>query len=334
MKLIKDKSNPILSPNPDNDWESLVVCNPGAWYEDGRFYLLYRAAGNDIEHRIHLGLAISEDGVNFKRVSDSPVLSPSEDGPDAGCVEDPRIVKFDDKFYVTYAYRAYAPGQYWKLAYDEVTEHNLGQNAPVVLSKNIGNTGLAVSEDLMSFKKVGRLTKSNLDDRDVILFPEKVNGKFVLLSRAKQWVGEEYGTEYPAIWITFSDDMMEWDYSTSKLLIKGEESWEKKIGGSTPPLRTKDGWLTLYHGVDDKDIYRVGAILLDINDPTKVIGRTTDFIMEPEFDYETDGIYKGCVFPTGNVIVDGVLYVYYGAADQYCGLATCQIDNLLNFIKK
>lgn len=333
MKLKKDSSNPVLKPNPENDWESLAVCNPGVWYENGMFYLLYRAAGHDEEHYVHFGLATSSDGLNFKRVSDRPVFSPSADGPDAGCVEDPRIVKFDDRFYITYAYRAYPPGQYWKLAYDEVRSFDLGKNAPSVLSKNIANTGLALSEDLMSFKRVGRMTLPQLDDRDVILFPEKVNGKFVLLNRPKQWVGKTFGTEYPAIWITYSDDLMNWDFSTSRLLIRGERSWEKKIGGSTPPLKTDAGWLTLYHGVDEDGIYRVGALLLDLDTPEKVIGRTADFIMEPEHDYEIDGLYKGCVFPTGNVIIDGMLYVYYGAADQYCGVATCKVEELINFIK-
>ncbi|TRX59950.1 glycosidase [Fulvivirga sp. M361] len=333
MKLKKGSNNPVLIPNPTNSWESLAVCNPGAWYEDGVFYLLYRAAGHDDTHYVHFGLATSSNGFDFERVSTEPVFSPSIDGPDAGCVEDPRIVKFDDKYYVTYAYRAYPPGQYWKLAYDEVTSVDLGENAPSVLKKNIANTGLAISDDLRTFKRLGRMTLPKLDDRDVILFPEKVNGKYVLLSRAKQWVGETFGTDHPAIWITYADDLMDWDFSTSRLLAKGEEAWEKKIGGSTPPLKTDAGWLTLYHGVDYGGTYRVGALLLDLNEPEKVIGRTTDFIMEPEHEYELNGLYQGCVFPTGNVIVDGVLYVYYGGADQYCGVATCQVEELIRFIK-
>ena len=94
MKLKKFEGNPILSPLKTNDWESLVTCNPGVIYDNGVFYMLYRAAGNDPEHVIRLGLAISKDGFHFQRVSDQPVFGPSEDGPDSGCVEDPRIVKF------------------------------------------------------------------------------------------------------------------------------------------------------------------------------------------------------------------------------------------------
>ena len=112
MKLERYDGNPILSPNPKNAWESEVTTNPGAWYDEktGTVYLLYRAAGADPEHKIHLGLAVSNDGYNFERTSDQPVFSPSVDGFDAGCVEDPRIVRMGNYFYVTYACRPFPPG--------------------------------------------------------------------------------------------------------------------------------------------------------------------------------------------------------------------------------
>lgn len=337
MKLKKFEGNPVLSPHATNPWENLVVCNPGAWYEDGKFYMMYRAAGDDKEHKIHFGLAESTDGLNFERVSDEPVFSPSSDGPDAGCVEDPRIVKFGDTFYVTYAYRAFPPGQYWKFAYDEVLEQDVNETDPLVVKNNITNTGLAISKDLKNFKRVGRMTHPNLDDRDVILFPEKVNGQYVMLHRPKEWVGGDHGTETAAIWIQFSDDMMVWENkpTTSKLLLKGEEWWEQKVGGNTPPIKTDEGWIMLYHGVDEDKCYRVGACLLDLEDPTKILYKTTDFIMEPEQEWETSGLYKwGVVFPTGNVLVDDTLYIYYGGSDQYCGVATCDVNELVSFIKE
>jgi predicted GH43/DUF377 family glycosyl hydrolase len=332
MKLKKYEGNPILLPNPNNSWESLCVCNPGAWYEDGKFYLLYRAAGEDIEHYIHLGLAMSDNGFDFTRVSDQPVLSPTPDNYDSGAIEDPRIVKFDDTFYITYAYRPFPPGQYWLNAPDVVNKYQIQDDAPLCLKNNIANSALAISKDLMSFKKLGRITKTVLDDRDVILFPEKVNGKYVMLHRPKEWVGEKYGCNNPSMWISFSNDLMEWE--TSTLLAKETFGWEEKIGGSTPPLKTEMGWLVLYHGVDNKGIYRVGAMLLHLQDPTKVIARAKDFIMEPEYDYENIGFYNGCVFPTGNVIVDDTLYVYYGGADKYVAVATCNLQELLEFIIK
>lgn len=333
MKLQKYENNPILSPVKESPWESLYTCNPGAWYENGKFYLLYRAAGNDVEHYIHLGLAESTDGFNFKRVSDTPVLSPSPDGPDAGCVEDPRIIKMGDVFYITYAYRPYPPGQYWKPEKDKVLTYDIPDNAPLGLKNNLTNSGLLMSRDLKTYKRLGRITKSYLDDRDVILFPEKVNGKYVLIHRPMQWVGKEYGCDYPSIWIKYSDDILEWE-EESHLLMKAEFDWEKKIGGSTPPLKTEEGWLLLYHGVDSEGIYRVGVALLDLDNPSKVIARSPNYIMEPEYDYELNGFYKGCVFPTGNVIVGDTLYVYYGSADKYCCVATCSVKELLDYVLK
>ena len=331
MKLIKAKENPIIKPNPANEWESLVVCNPGAWYENGVFYLLYRAAGHDEAHLIHLGLATSKDGFNFTRVSDTPVMSPSPDSFDSGCVEDPRIVKFGDLFYVTYAYRPFPPGQYWlKKGYNH--GWSLDHFSPKGLLENTTNTGLAISKDLRTFKKLGRITEHQIDNRDVILFPEKINGQYVMLHRPVQWVGEKYGCTVPSIWLAYSDDLMTWrdDY----LLATPVFDWElKKMGGSTPPLKTEHGWLVIYHGVSLYDEqYRVGAMLLDLNDPKKIIARSSSYIMEPEHPYETDGYYTGCVFPTGNVVVGDTLYVYYGGADRYVCAATCSLSELIKFL--
>ena len=334
MKLKKYEGNPVLSPNPENKWENLVVCNPGVWYEDGKFYMLYRAAGDDEEHIIRMGLATSTDGFHFERVSDQPAFGPSADGEDSGCVEDPRIVKFDDYYYVTYAFRPCHPGQYWKFAHDEVVVKDFGPNAPSFLQKNIANTGLAMTRDFRNWRRLGRITKPELDDRDVIIFPEKINGKYAMIHRPKEWIGEKYGPKHPAIWLKYSDDLLNWDVP-SKLLIEGRPGgWEEKIGGNTPPLMTEKGWLMLYHGVEDggTGYYRVGAMVLDLNDPSIILGRTRDFILEPEYTYEKEGFYNGCVFPTGNVIVGNTLYVYYGCADKYVGVATADVNELVDFI--
>ena len=138
---------------------------------------------------------------------------------------------------------------------------------------------------------------------------------------------------YPAIWIKFSEDLLDWEDKPSRLLLAGRPgTWEEKVGGSTPPILTDAGWLMLYHGVADggRSRYSVGAALLDREDPTRVLARLPEPILEPVLSYETDGCYAGCVFPTGNVVVDGTLYVYYGAADKYVGVATCLLDELLD----
>ncbi len=335
MKIKKFKGNPVLSPLESNDWESLVTTNPGVFYDNGTFYMLYRAAGADAEHVIRLGLATSKDGFHFERASDKPVFIPSTDGPDSGCVEDPRIVKFENEYYVTYAYRPFPPGQYWKFGHDEILLPQCGSDAPVAIRENLGNSGLAVTTDFTTFRRLGRLTSPVLDDRDVILFPEKINGKYVMLHRPKQYIGGNYGVSFPSIWIKFSDDLLDWEDKESHLLLAGREgSWEEKIGGSTPPLKTDKGWLVLYHGVEHGGLgyYRVGALLLDLENPLKIIAKTDKCILEPEYDYEIKGYYNGIVFPTGNVVVDGTLYIYYGGADKYVGVATCPLDELLDFL--
>ena len=333
MKLKRYEKNPIIAPNPKNDWESFVTTNPGAWYDKdtGQVKLLYRAAGNDHEHKIYFGLATSENGYDFKRVSDAPVFGPSVDGFDAGCVEDPRIVKMGDYYYITYATRIFPPGQYWKEG-GPYQPPECPEEFPLVIRENATSTGLAITKDLKTYLRAGRMTNPLVDDRDVILFPEKINGKYAMLHRPMTWVGEKYGTEHPAMWISFSEDMLTWP--NSKLLATAQYDWECKIGGNTPPIRTEHGWLTIYHAVGQDQYYRLGAMLLDFEDPSKVTHRTKDWILQPEEDYETQGCYAGggVVFPCGKVVIDGTLFVYYGGADKYVGLATCELDELLQYL--
>lgn len=336
MQLKKYENNPIISPNPANDWENLVTCNPGAIYDNGKFYMLYRAAGNDEDHIIRFGLATSEDGFNFQRVSDKPVFGPSVDGSDSGCIEDPRIIKLGEFFYITYACRPMAPGRYWTFPHDVVRLPESDEFSPLAYAQNLGHTELAMTKDFKTFRRLGRLTSPILDDRDVIIFPEKINNQFVMLHRPKEYIGEKYGVEFPSIWIKFSDDLLNWEDKESHLLITGRKgTWEEKIGGSTPPILTEDGWLMLYHGVANGGTaeYQVGALLLDKENPLKILARTPEPILSPEFPYETEGFYNHCVFPVGNVVVDGTLFVYYGGADKYVGVATCPLTELLAYLK-
>lgn len=334
MKFKKYENNPILTKNPKNYWEDLCVLNPAVIYkeDEGVAYMLYRAAGNDEEHYIYIGLAKSKDLIHFERCSDEPLIRPTLDGIDGGGVEDPRLIKLGSYYYLTYASRPFAPGQYWRE--DKKVFGFKPEYGPKVLIYNDTITHLAVSNDLVNWKKLGRITDSRMDDRDVILFPETINGKFWKISRAMYKCGDGYENKNPAIWISCSDDLLEWR-EEEKLLYYGHEDWEGKVGGSTPPLKTDKGWLFFYHGVSPKDSgYRVGAMLLDLNDPTKIIGKTKDFLMEPEAPYETGGFYNGCVFPTGLIEKDGEIYIYYGAGDQCICVATINKDELVNELIK
>ena len=330
MKLEKYENNPILTKNPNNSWENLCVLNPAVIRNDrdDKYYMLYRAAGNDEQHYIYIGLAVSEDGIHFVRQSDKPLIAPDVNGADGGGIEDPRLVKIDDYYFLTYASRPFAPGQYWRE--DKKYFGFQPKAGPKVLIYNDTETHLAVSKDLIHWKKLGRITDSRQDDRDVVIFPERVNGKYVKISRPMYKCGEGFDNPKPAMWISYSNDLLEWR-EEEKLLYKGEEYWEdEKIGASCPPIKTEYGWLLIYHGVYSKDkAYRVGAMLLDLDNPSKIIAKTKDFLMEPEQKFETDGFYSGCVFPTGIVEVGEEYYLYYGAGDQCICLAKANKKALL-----
>ncbi len=339
MKLTKYAGNPILTPDPSLAWEERCVLNPAVVYEEslGKFVMLYRAAGNDKRHQIRLGLATSEDGIRFTRAGKEPVFEGSHCEPDGGCVEDPRLTKIGDTYFLTYAARAFAPGQYWLEEWVEgvsrppmylEAEDVYTDALPAFAKENITVSYLAATKDFRRYKKLGRLTEPCVDDRDVFLFPEKVNGQYVLVTRPKF---KDAGVKMPSVWIAFGDDLL--GFGKPELLFTGEQWWEtQRIGGGTPPIRTEKGWFMLYHGVDDKGVYRVGAVLLDLADPRRVIARTKDWLMQPEEPYETSGLYNGCVFPTGAVVRGGTLYVYYGCADQYIGLATCDFAQLIDYL--
>lgn len=333
MKLERYSRNPILSPNPANAWEGMVATNPGVWYDPDtrRVLMLYRAAGFEPEHKVHFGLAISENGYDFVRQSDQPVLSPSVDGFDAGCVEDPRIVKIGDWYYVTYAVRPFPPGEYW-LPANQQKYRRLAcpDEFPWTLRCNATTTALGLTRDFKTWIRAGRLTNPMVDDRDVILFPEKISGRFWMLHRPMDWVGSAYGTDMPAMWISSGDDLLA--LKEPRLLAKAEFDWERKIGGNTPPIRTPHGWLTLYHAVGPDKHYRLGAMLLDLHNPAIVTHRTRQWIFQPEEPYELKGYYNGVCFPCGSCVIDGTFFVYYGGGDKCIGVATCDFNELIELL--
>lgn len=324
-----------MAPAAGSAWEGEVTTNPGAWHDTERdeVLLLYRAAGADRDHVIHLGLARSRDGLNFERVSTDPVASPLPLTPDGGCLEDPRIIRVGEWYYVTVASRPFPPGRYWEPQSGlDRPHHAFPSHFPVALRQNLTSTHLFLTRDFRTWIRAGRMTDPALDERDVVIFPEKIGGRWVTLHRPMQWHGEGFANRHPAIWIASSDDLLGW--KRLQLLAKGEEAWEDKIGANNPPLRTPYGWLQIYHGVGSDKRYRLGALLLDLNDPTRVTHRTRRPIFEPVADYETRGIYQGVCFPGGHSVLNGVYHLYYGGADVTCNVATCPLDALLDCLRR
>ena len=338
MKFTRFAGNPILSPQPDHPWEDLAVFNPAAWYDEAsrRVLLLYRSAESGPEYKCYFGLATSSDGYHFERVGEEPVLGPSVEGFDGATIQDPRLTKMGEWYYVTYAARHYPFGQFWiPGARERYVRPDCPAEFPHYLRTNATLTGLAMTRDFKTWVRAGWITDPLLDDRDAILFPEKIGGKFVLIHRPLEWVGPKYGTEHACAWIKQADDLMGLPQAPSKLLIKNRQPWEAlKLGLNTPPLKTPHGWLTIYHAVGADKFYRLGALLLDLDDPSIVLHRTPDWLMQPETDYEIEGFYRGVCFPCGAVVLDGTLFVYYGGGDKFCAVATCGFDDLIQHLRK
>ena len=339
MPILKRfEGNPVLAPRP-GAWDSVSVFNPGAILVGGRVHMLYRAVSDIRQYVSRFGLATSDDGRTFERVTDGPVFEP---GPDCevGGVEDARITRDADGFLVTYAAVTVVPGPvYEAMDFFRITrEVDPYAKRPGIPPFGPSYTGLLRSPDLRRFTREGIVTPPGIDDRDGILFPERVGGRYVLMHRPAAWVGDAYGTEQPAIWLAFSDDLKTWDYGEGGeyLLMRPrpELPWEEaKVGGGPPPVKTPAGWLVIYHGVDHKYVYRVGAALLDLDDPLEVIARTDDFLMEPEEEWERVGIIPNVCFPTAACWEPGrELLVYYGGADRVVGLATADMDQLLDHL--
>jgi len=338
---------PIFRRHPDNPivrpggyaWRQAVTFNPAVWWEDGIYYLFERAAGSLRPFQCSIGMLTSEDGVHFEHENEAPIITPAMLGSEHGSVQDPRIVKIEGRYYMTYAFRPYA----WA---SNPTGLGVPESSQVAYPGFSGNdaenqtrSGLAVSDDLRDWDHLGWVNSADIDDRNVILFPEKFAGRYGLLRRPTAFVNTQAKHEEQSmIQISWSEDLTNW--TPPQPYLRPQFGWENnRIGGSTPPIRTEHGWLILYHGVETIDpasrrvVYRVGAVLADLDDPTKIIARCPHPIMEPIEYYERVGLYiPNVVFPTGAVVVDGFLRLYYGCCDTAISLATVPLADLVDYI--
>ena len=338
MHFERHPANPIVVPGL-YPWRMATVFNPGVIYDEGRFYLYERAAGSLRPFHCYIGLLESEDGVTFRHVTDQPVWTPAMAGCKHGSVQDPRVVRIGDAYYMTFAYRPYA----WNSYPTGIGVPESSQAAYPGFSgraeENQTRSGIAVSIDRVHWELLGWVSDPSYDDRDVILFPERVNGRWCALRRPVGFVDVSTAhREHPAICISFSDDLHTW--SPPRRVLEPMFAWEdNRIGGSTPPIRTPAGWLVFYHGVQTVDpsirrvCYRLGVALLDLNDPTRVLARAPRYIMEPEAYYERFGLYiPNVIFPTASVVKDGLVYLYYGVCDTAIALATARLDDVLEHV--
>lgn len=329
LKLKRFEGNPILVPD-HRPWRNVVTFNPGAIVEDGVFYLVERACSSLVPFVCQFGLWKSTDGFHFELVQEEPVFTREHIGCPEGTVEDPRLAKYGDTYYMTYVQRNYTPECYPQgkgiPKYVRITHVPKGD-------PNNYRSGIARSKDLIHWEDMGLMTPPDNDDRDCVLFPEMVNGRYAMLRRPMYYVGPQYGCDRPSIWLSYSDDLMHWEDPVLVATAQNNTWEQRKIGASGQPVRTDKGWLTLYHGVDQNAVYRTGVMLLDLNDPTKVIARAPDVIFEPEAFYEITGlVIPRVVFPSATVAHNGTLFVYYGCCDTWIGAATVALDEILDYV--
>jgi predicted GH43/DUF377 family glycosyl hydrolase len=301
--------NPIISPRPGLLWEQGGTLNPAAIDIDGKVHLLYRAA--TVSNQSTIGYASSFDGLKIDERPDKPIYFPREkfesktdNSPGYGC-EDPRIVEINDKLYMSYT------------GYDGVT--------PRVAISSISKSDF-INKKWSAWSKPEAITPPNIPNKDATILPEPVKNRYMVFHRVHEVVCADFVDS-----LDFSKEKID---QCIEIIEPRRGMWDGlKVGISCPPIKTPKGWLMLYHGVSWSAIYRVGAVLLDLEDPTIVRARTAVPILEPQESYEMQGIVSNVVFPCGNIVRNGKLYIYYGAADKHVGVAYVDMEILLEMLE-
>lgn len=328
LLLEKVPHNPIMRPG-SQPWTAEAVLNPAAAVLAGRTHLIYRAIGMDGVSR--LGYASSPDGIVFdKRLPYpvyvaqkprnlpghvrrySPVLYPSG-GSWGGC-EDPRMVVIEGRVYITF--NMFDGWDYIRVAAISIAEEDF------------------LSEQFWKWDGPHTLSKPGERHKNWVIFPEKINGKFAILHSVSPAIEvayrdsiEDIGTEEPFIdsWVGARSD-----------LPAREDVWDSFVrSAGPPPVRTSEGWLLFYHAIDMRDPgrYKLGAMLLDLNDPTKVLHRSVGPVLAPDEHYENHG-KPGIVYACGAVVRDGQLFVYYGGADKVICVASTPLQSFVDALIK
>lgn len=294
--------NPILTKD-DVPYQVATVHNAGMAKYNDKYIMLFRSHLHN--GRSIIGIAQSYDGYNFK-VEDEPFLTPSTDSAfgeyEEYGVEDVRISQIGDDYLLTYsAYSRYGV-----------------------------RIGLAKTRDFETVERISMITQSDL--RNVVIFPEKINGQYVRLDRPHSEISKW------SIWISYSPDLVHW--GNSKVIIKPETyHWdEMKIGPGATPIKTDKGWLNIYHGVFETMsgvVYRLGVALHDLNNPEKILGVSDDWILQPQDPWEVTGYVPNVVFTCGAIPEDdGSVKIYWGGADSVMCVGQANISDLVDLCLK
>jgi predicted GH43/DUF377 family glycosyl hydrolase len=289
---------PILSPQ-GTSWESAGTFNPAVVLHNGKIVMVYRA--QDTAGTSRLGYAESKDGIHFTRRQE-PVLAPEADYEKDGGVEDPRLQKFGDTYYLTYT----------------------GYN------KKDAQLCLATSRDLIHWERKGVILpayKGNWNKgwtKSGAIVPEKIDGKYWMY-----WLGTA-ADKTDQMGLSYSTDLIHWTEATeTPVLPKRPGKFDSRVvEPGPPPILTKEGIVLIYNGADDNLVYRTGAAIFDSHDPRKALYRSDAPIFEPEKDWEKVGQVPNVVFVEGMVRQKDRWLFYYGGADKYVGVADAQVAHL------
>jgi predicted GH43/DUF377 family glycosyl hydrolase len=310
-KFVRYLQNPIITPALELEWQRLATFNPAAIYLDGYVHIIYRAqspAGKSV-----FGYASSRDGIHIDENLGDPIYIPRESFEiktdsegNSGC-EDPRITKIGERLYMTYT--AYDGANPPRVALTSILEHDF-------LQKN------------WNWDKPKLISPPGVDDKDACIIKRIKTDGYLAFHRLGN-----------VIWLDFLRDL---DFPEKKYLTGGilaqarRDKWDNvKIGIGAPPLETEHGWLLIYHAVSEPGFkYKIGAMLLDYADPRKILGRTDEPILEPEEPYELNGQVPNVVFSCGAVIINEIIYLYYGGADSVVGVATMPLKTLTDILLK
>jgi len=319
--LRRAKANPILTRGDVPAMEGLVdpssVFNPGAVELDGRVHLMLRVQARS--RATSLVMASSVDGRRFS-VADRPVVFEGleREARTLHHVYDPRLTRVGDEVVVVFA-------------------------ADMDDACRLGVARSIAPHDPLEHGRFEFLGFTPWPSRNGVLFPERIDGRWCRLERPNLVVDEAGVATGDAVRLAWSDDLVEWELEDAPLFEGRWRYWDELIGAGPPPIRTAAGWLCLYHGVAthfaSSNIYQAGAVLLDGDDPRRVLGRTWDNLLEPREPYELTGQVPNVVFPSGAVVrglePGGVagdeeeVLVYYGAADTCVGLAMGAVGELV-----
>ena len=298
------KKNPIISPITDHPWESKATFNPAAIELGGKIHIIYRAMSKN--NTSTMGYAATLDGLNIHGRLPKPIYEPREEFEakkvpkgNSGC-EDPRIVRIGNTLYMCY------------------TAYN-GAEVPRVALSSISLKDFLNRK--WNWSKPVLITPPGIDDKDACVFPEKINGQYMIIHRIKDQICADFVN---------SLKKPEEVAKGIRLMEPRYGMWDsRKIGLAGPPIKTRAGWVLFYHGVGEDCYYRLGAALLDLKNPMVVISRTNEAILEPEKRYEKEGQISNVVFPCGHVCRGDTIYHYYGGGDSVVCVATMKLSALL-----